>query len=106
MSVILKHKLCNLLTVLLTCKFIKLNLNIKRVQIVFILIITSKAKVKKCFQNPHRMSYAQQDIGRDLPTVFMGGDPYVTTAQYEIINKIYRPYIRSTNGINKLIYSV
>lgn len=52
------------------------------------------------------MSYAQQDIGKNLPIVFMGGDPYVSTAQYEIITKINRPYIRSTNGINKLIYSV
>lgn len=36
----------------------------------------------------------------------MGGDPYMSAAQYEIINEIYRPYISSTNGINKLIYSV
>lgn len=51
------------------------------------------------------MSCAQQDIWKVLPIVFMGGDPYMSAAQYEIINKIYRPYI-SSNGINKLIYSV
>lgn len=36
----------------------------------------------------------------------MGGDPYMSAVQYEIISEIYRPYISFTNGKNKLIYSV
>lgn len=36
----------------------------------------------------------------------MRDDPYMSAAQYGIINEIYRPYISSANGINKLIYSV